>query len=164
MNLPVLDVTPAAFAPYGKVIEMPKRAADVAGSGWHWWGENVLLAGDERPYGIGYLELQPAELRFDWAERHMRSMELLIPAGGDCLVYVGPPEYMDEPGRMPPLERFQVFRVRQGQAVLLNPAVWHGAPMALDRPLNVIVLLHQGSGREDTYLVRFGETPVAIKA
>jgi ureidoglycolate hydrolase len=92
----------------------------------------------------------------------MRTVELIIPAGGDCLVYVGPPDHLDEPARMPPLARFQVFRIRQGQGVLLDRGVWHGAPLALDRPLNAIVLLHQHTGREDTTVVRFPDRPVII--
>ncbi len=162
MKLPIRELSAAAFAPYGQVIEMPERSQDAAGPGWRWWGETVLLEGDERPYGIGYLDLQPADLRFDWAERHMRSMELLIPAGGDCLVYVGPPDHPEQPEQMPPLERFEVFRVRKGQGVLLGRGVWHGAPLALDRPLNVIVLLHQNTGGEDTAVVRFPDSPVSI--
>jgi ureidoglycolate lyase len=163
MKLPVLELTSAAFAPYGKVIEMPERTQDAAGTGWKWWGENVLMEGDARPYGIGYLDLQPADLRFDWAERHMRSVELLIPVSGDCLVYVGPPDHQDKPDQMPPLERFKVFRVRQGQGVLLGRGVWHGAPLALDRPLNVIVLLHHNTGKEDTAVVRFSDSPVMVR-
>ena len=162
-TLPVEKLTAAAFARYGKVIEMPTRETDATGPGWKWWGENAFLEGDARPYGIGYLDLEPAELRFDWAERHMRSMEMLIPAGGDCLVYVGPPDYLDEPARMPPLASFEVFRVRQGQGVLLEPGVWHGAPLALDERLNVIVLLHRNTGQEDTAVMRFEETPVIIE-
>lgn len=163
MKLPVLDLTSEAFAQYGKVIEMPRRKVDAAGPGWKWWAESALLEGDARPYAIGYLDLEPADLRFDWAERHMRTMELLIPAGGDCLVYVGPPDHLDEPARLPPLARFQVFRVQQGQAVLLDRGVWHGAPLALDRPLKVIVLLHRNTGLEDTSVMRFEETPVIIE-
>jgi ureidoglycolate lyase len=162
MRLPIQDLTPGAFAPFGEVILQPPRAADASGPGWQWWGETALLAADSRPYGIGYLDLQPAGLRFDWAERHMRSAEMLIPTGGDCLVYVGPPEHPEQPELLPPLDRFQVFRVRQGQAVLLHPGVWHGAPLAIDRPLNVVVLLLQGTGAADTSVVRFAETPVEI--
>jgi ureidoglycolate hydrolase len=163
MRLPIQALTSDAFAPFGEVIELPRRAADATGPGWQWWGETTLLAADSRPYGIGYLALQPADLRFDWAERHMRSPEMLIPAGGDCLIYVGPPEHPEEPELLPPLDRFQVFRVRQGQAVLLHPGTWHGAPLAIDVPLNVVVLLLQGTGAADTSVVRFAETPVEIE-
>jgi ureidoglycolate hydrolase len=162
LRLSTQDLTPDAFAPFGEVIGQPARSPDAAGPGWQWWGETALLEPDARPYGVGYLDLRPAELRFDWAERHMRSAEMLIPSGGDCLVYVGPADHPDEPDRPPPLERFQVFRVRQGQGVLLRPGVWHGAPLALGTPLNVVVLLLQGTGAADTSLVRFANTPVAI--
>jgi ureidoglycolate lyase len=114
------------------------------------------------PPARGYLDLKPAPLRFDWAERHLRSDELLIPMGAGCLVYVGPADHLDEPMRLPPLERFRVFRVRPGQGVLLNTGVWHGAPLAIDRPLNVVVALLHDTGRQDGYVVRFEQTPVDI--
>ena len=163
MKLASEPLTVEAFRPFGQVIAHPQRTPDAAGSGWRWWSETALLASDSRPYGIGYLDLQPTELRFDWAERHMRSAERLIPAGGDCLVYVGPPDDLEQPDRWPSLDRFRVFRLRQGQGVLLHRGVWHGAPFAIARPLNVVVLLLQGTGSTDTSLVRFGDTPVAIE-
>jgi hypothetical protein len=46
--------------------------------------------------------------------------------------------------------------------VLLHPGVWHGAPLAIDRPLNVVVVLLQATGSTDTSVVRFADTPVAI--
>src|SRR5215207_1581050 len=115
MQLPIQDLNEQAFRPFGKIIEQPTRAQDAQGPGWRWWSENALMESADRPYQIGYLDLTPADLKFDWAERHMRSAELIIPTGGDCLVYVGPPDNPAEPGRMPPLEQFQVFRVRQSQ-------------------------------------------------
>ena len=163
MQLQVQELTNETFQPFGKVIEQPNRAEDAQGPGWKWWSENALMESADRPYQIGYLDLKPAELKFDWAERHMRSAELIIPTGGDCLVYVAPPDYLDEPERMPPFERFQVFRVSAGQAVLLHKGVWHGAPLAINTPLNVIVLLLSRTGEVDLSLVRFEDTPVTIK-
>ena len=163
MRLTVEPLTAEAFAPFGRVIQQPATPPAATGPGWQWWGETALMAADGRPFGIGYLDLRPAAPRFDWAERHMRSAELLIPAGGDCLVYVGPPEYREEPGRLPDLAQFRVFHLRQGQAVLLDPGVWHGAPLAVDQPLNVVVLLLQNTGASDTSVVRFEDQPVEIK-
>lgn len=162
MQLTIKDLTAEAFAPFGKVIERPGRAQDAQGPGWKWWAENALLESADRPYQIGYLDLAPCDLEFDWAERHMRTAELIIPTGGDCLVYVAPPDDPDEPEHLPALDRFQVFRVRQNQAVLLDKGVWHGAPLAIDKPLNAIVLLLSGTGDSDLSLVRFTETPVRI--
>lgn len=163
MRIKIEDLTVEAFAPFGEVIEQPSRAQDAQGPGWTWWGENHVMAGGARNYALGYLDLQPAELSFNWAERHMDSDELLVPMGADCLVYVGPPDYPDEPDHLPDLERFRVFHLHPGQGVLLGKGVWHGAPMALDRPLNVAVLLLKDTGRVDGHVVRFEDTPVQIE-
>ncbi len=162
LALPISPLEKKDFAPFGEVIEQPSRPSDASGPGWRWWGEEALLAGGDRPYALGYLSLAPAELKFNWAERHMRSDELLVPVSGSCLVYVGPPDFPDQPGRLPDLQRFRVFRVRQGQAVLLKPGVWHGAPLADGGPVQVVALLLKDSGSLDISLVRFPETPVAI--
>lgn len=162
MQLQVETLTAEAFAPFGEVIQQPPAPAGATGPGWQWWGETLLMAGDSRPYGVGYLHLEPTAPRFDWAERHMRSAEMLIPAGGACLVYVGPPEHPEQPEQLPELGRFRVFRIEAGQGVLLHPGVWHGAPLADDGPLDVVVLLLQGTGATDTSVVRFEETPVEI--
>jgi ureidoglycolate lyase len=163
-TLPIQELTHEAFAPFGQVIERPARPVDSSGPGWQWWGEMLNLQGSDRPYAVGYLELQPAELRFDWAERHMHSDELLAPLGSDCLVYVAPADWPDQPERMPDPASFQVFRVRSGQAVLLKRGVWHGAPLAIDQPLNVLVLLLHNTGQQDVFLNRFEDRPVAIKS
>ena len=68
-----------AFAPFGRVVKRPSRPHDAAGPGWRWWAETAGLAGDGRPWGIGYLDLEPAPLRFDWAERHLRTLEAILP-------------------------------------------------------------------------------------
>jgi ureidoglycolate hydrolase len=161
-TLAVRSLNPEAFSPYGDVLGRPGRLHDAEGPGWRWWGETQTLAPAGRPYAVGYLDLQPAPHRFDWAERHMRSPETIVPLSGDCLVYVGPPDDRGDPGRMPPVERFEVFRVAAGQGVVLSPGVWHGAPLAVDRPLQAMVLLAEGTGAGDTTVVRFGDDPVEI--
>lgn len=162
MKLKIEDLIAESFAPFGEVIDQPARPQDAQGHGWMWWGENYTLAGGDRNYAIGYLDLQPGDLSFNWAERHMHSDELLIPMGADCLVYVGPADHPEEPMHLPSLDRFRVFRLTPGQGVLLHKGVWHGAPMALDKPLNVTVLLLKETGKIDGYVVRFEDTPVLI--
>lgn len=159
---PMSELTKESFEPYGNVIEAPKGSPDATGPGWRWWGETEFLGGDERPFGVGYLDLAPVPMRFDWAERHMRSPEVIVPLDGDCAVYVGPPDHPQEPQRLPALGSFQVFLVRAGQGVILNQGVWHGAPLAVERPARAVVLLLQGTGATDTTVVRFENTPVEI--
>jgi ureidoglycolate lyase len=159
MNLVIEALTKESFAPFGTIIERPTHPHDASGSGWQWWGEQAQLLGGDRPYAIGYLDLKPAPLVFDWAEHHALSDELIIPLGEDCLVYVAPP-HAGEPTLLPPMETFRAFHVRPGQAVLLAPGVWHGAPLAIYQPLNVLVLLLHNTGQQDTHIARFA--PVLI--
>ena len=157
------DLSAQAFAPYGRVIETPDRSGDASGPGWTWWAETVLLAGDGRPWGVGYLSLEPTEPQFDWAERHMRTQEAIVPLGGDALVYVGPPDHPENPGRLAQLDRFEIFRVPAGMGVVMDRGVWHGAPFAADGPIGAAVLILEGTGRTDVTIVRFTDTPVRFE-
>src|SRR5690349_11505027 len=109
IRLPVEPLSPEAFAPFGRVLKTPGRERDAAGPGWRWWAETALVESDGRPVGVGWLELEPADRRFDWAERHLRTQEAVLATRGDLLLYVAPAEHVDEPDRLPPLEDFRVF-------------------------------------------------------
>jgi len=162
-TVPVDELTDDAFAPFGTVVQTPSRPQDATGSGWRWWAETVVLRDDGRPWTVGYLDLEPAPPpRFDWAERHLRSQEAIVPVSGGCLVYVAPPDHADEPDRLPPFDAFRVFRVPAGSGVVMHPAVWHGAPIAEDDPAKAIVLLLESTGRDDVTVVRFEDAPIMI--
>lgn len=155
-KLTIEELTRDAFTPYGSVIEQPSAAADASGRGWTWWAETQLLSQTDRSYGVGYLDLEPCGLEFDRAERHLKSIEMIIPLGGDCLVYVGPPQ------DAPDWDRFRVFRLCSGQAVVLNEGVWHGAPLALEHGLKALVLLRLGTGAEDVEKIERKSGPMKI--
>ncbi|HEX2051872.1 MAG TPA: ureidoglycolate lyase [Actinomycetota bacterium] len=152
-------LTAAAFRRYGRVIEMPRDDAQARGPGWRWWAEIALLEGDGRRWGVGYLDLEPAVPRFDWAERHLRSAEAVIATSADVLVYVGAP---GDDGGLPALRDFRVFVVPAGDGVVLDPGVWHGAPLAVRRPTSALVLLLEHTGRDDVTVERF-DTPVDVE-
>jgi ureidoglycolate hydrolase len=145
-----------AFARYGTVVERPERAHDAEGPGWRWWAETAGLADTGGAYGIGFLDLEPAPLAFDWAERHARSPEMIVMLHGECLVYVSAaaPD-RDAPGA------FEVFRLGPTRGVILDPGVWHGAPLASSGRAAAMVLLREGTGRTDTAIVRFEAVQVA---
>jgi ureidoglycolate lyase len=158
------DLTDDAFAPFGTVVRTPSRPNDATGPGWRWWAETVVLEDDGRPWSVGYLDLEPSTPpSFDWAERHLRSQEAIVPVSGGCLVYVAPPDHPEEPDRLPPFEAFRVFRVPPGSGVVMHPAVWHGAPIVEDEAAKAIVLLLAGTGRDDVTVVRFEDAPIMIE-
>ena len=161
IRLPVEPLTAEAFAPYGRVVELPQRPEDAAGPGWRWWAETAYLAGDGRPFGVGYLDLWPADGTFDWAERHLRTQEAVFATSADLLVYVAPADHPTELARLPDPDRFRVFRVPPGSGVVMDRAVWHGAPLAED-PTRALVLILEGTGRHDVTMVRFPSGPLGI--
>jgi ureidoglycolate hydrolase len=162
-RLPIRELTSDAFARYGNTIGLPARAEDASGPGWRWWAETVSLPSDGRNVGIGYLDLSGSPMRFDWAERHMRSVEVVVPLGGDCLLYVGPPDRLEEPEAIAERDRFEVFRLRPGTGVAMDPGVWHGAPLS-EGPSSALVFLLEGTGAQDVTVVRFEDDPVDVEA
>jgi ureidoglycolate hydrolase len=163
MTATVEALRPETFAPFGEVVGRPDRGTDAVGPGWGWWAEVGSLQSDGRPWTFGYLDLAPASTEFDWAERHMRTTEAILATSRDILVYVGPADHPEQPDRLPELDTFRVFRVPAGTGVILRPGVWHGAPLAPDGPTNAFVLLLEGTGAEDVYVVRFPGSPVQIQ-
>jgi ureidoglycolate lyase len=147
-----------AFAPFGRVVEEPGGPPDATGDPWRWWAETALLDDAGGRYAVGYLEVDEGRRRFDWAERHLASQELVVPVRGELLVYVGP----GDQGGTPAADRFRVFRVGPGQAALFERGVWHGAPLAADTTATALVLLREGTGAADTELARFPEVTVEV--
>jgi hypothetical protein len=76
--------------------------------------------------------------------------------------YVAPADHPQEPDRLPPMERFAAFRIPAGAGIVMDRAVWHGAPFTVDQPSSAIVLILEGTGRTDVTLARFD--PVEIRA
>jgi ureidoglycolate lyase len=148
-------LTAGGFRPFGAVIDRPVAPAEATGPGWSWWAQAASLPADARPFSVGYLALEPAAPRFDWAEHHARAAEVILPLDGECAVYVAPPSQRPD--------GFRAFRVAAGAGVVLDPGVWHGAPLALDRPLSAVVLLPEGTGGEDTVVTRFEDNPITIE-
>jgi ureidoglycolate lyase len=159
-TLDIEPLTEETFAPYGKVLSRPRAAADADGSGWHWWGEVAALPSDGRRWAFGYLALEPVAMTIDWAERHLRSPEVVLASAAGIAVYVSAPTQSQAPN----LEELRVFEVPPGSGVVLDPGVWHGAPFALDGPTPALVLLLEGTSRDDVLVSRFPDSSVAVES
>jgi ureidoglycolate lyase len=145
-----------AFSALGRVVDEPAGPPDASGDAWRWWAETALLGPVDGRYALGYLELEDEGRGFDWAERHLRSEELVVPVRGELLLYAGEPSSNGPAG-------FRAFRMRPGQAALLDKGVWHGAPLAVGGPAAALVLLLEGTGATDTEVVRFDEVTVEVR-
>jgi ureidoglycolate hydrolase len=157
VTLAVEPLGAEAFAPFGRVISRPERERDAEGPGWAWWAETALLAGDGRPFGVGFLDLRPAHRSFDWAEKHLRTQEAVIATTDDLLLYVASADHE----RAPAEDGYRIFRIPGGSGVVMDRGVWHGAPLAASGATTAFVLILEGTGRHDVVVERFD--PIEIE-
>ena len=160
-SLTIEDLSRESFEPFGRVIARPSDSAQATGDGWRWWADVAPLTGESLKWGIGYLDLEPTDMRIDWAERHARTDEAVVATSSEILFYVAP---ADESAAEPSLSDFRVFRIPPGTAVVLDRGVWHGAPFATTERTTALVFILEGTGANDVEVVRFPDNPIQIEA
>jgi ureidoglycolate lyase len=121
--LPVLDLSPAAFAPYGTVIP-PMEDGTAFGP------QDAALhfgAGTPRFYAM---RLPNRGLVISHITRHRQVTQVLGSAGGlPWLLAVAPPPALDTPNAEPALEDIRAFRIPGDAAVMLLRGAWHAGPL-----------------------------------
>jgi ureidoglycolate lyase len=155
------ELSPESFEPFGRVIARPSDPAQATGDGWRWWAEVAPLTGDDHRWGVGYLDLEPTDLRIEWAERHRRTDEAVVATSSEILLYVAP---ADDDAAEPSLTDLRVFRIPPGSAVVLDRGVWHGAPFASSGPTTALVFILEGTGASDVEVVRFPDNAIQIES
>lgn len=150
MKLKAQPLTAQDFAPFGEIVTLPQHRQPTGSlEGLDFWADLVPLQNIGAPYGVGYATLDKRPFVQTCAERHMQTQELLHAIGGDMIVVVGPPDYPDEPNRLPPMESFRAFRVPAGDTVIMKPGVWHWAPFAAGGPMRLLVIYKANTGQTD---------------
>lgn len=142
-------LTADAFAPYGAVARRPDTAPLAATEQFSFWSDVAAYAIDgETEIGFCTVYQQPAA-RVGWMERHARTPELLVPIDGAFLL----PVMTDE--------QVEVFRVEPGEAVVIDPDVWHSAclPAGADET-TYFVIFRRGTPHED--VEKRDVAPVAV--
>lgn len=155
MRLKVQPLTAEAFAPFGQVISPPANEPTARPEGMEYWAGVAQLPDAGAAYDVGYATQAQRPWVQACAERHRYTAELLYAAGGDMVVVAGPPDYPDEPARLPAAERFVAFRVPEGQGVVFAPGVWHWAPFAVDATLKLVVIYRAGTASDDGVVADF---------
>jgi ureidoglycolate hydrolase len=119
----VLELTPAAFAPYGDVIE-PKLRGGQFDRGYEAADPHLTITNGEPMLRI--MRLRRRGLVFAKIARHRRVTQCLGALGGkDWLLAVAPP---DVNARAPRLEDIVGFRIPGDRIVKLHLATWHAGP------------------------------------
>jgi ureidoglycolate lyase len=122
-DLPVMDLTPEAFAPYGTFI--PPMEDGTAFS-----LQDAALqigAGIPRFYAM---RLPNRGLVISRITRHRQVTQVLASAGGHpWLLAVAPPPVEDVPEAEPALANIRAFRIPGDAAVMLLRGAWHAGPL-----------------------------------
>jgi ureidoglycolate lyase len=122
-DLPVMDLSPVAFAPYGTVIP-PMEDGTTFGP------QDAVLqfgAGIPRFYTM---RLPNRGLVINHITRHRQVTQVLGSAGGlSWLLAVAPPPPEDVPEAEPALEDIRAFRIPGDAAVMLLRGAWHAGPL-----------------------------------
>ena len=153
MKLKAQPIGASAFALFGQVVSIPQAEPTASLEGMDFWAGVATLPDLGAAYGVGYATQAKRPFRQTSVERHLKTPELLMPVDGDMIVVVGPPDYLDEPQRLPAPERFVAFRVAEGQGVIFKPGVWHWAPFAVDATIRLLVIFAAGTPQSDAVVV-----------
>ena len=123
VDLPIVDLTPQRFAPYGSVVA-PRAGSDPVRA------EDAPLdlgGGKPRFYAM---RLPPRGLTVTAITRHRRVTQALASVGGHTwFLAVAPPLAVDDPAAEPALDDIRAFRIPGDVAVMLHKGTWHAGPL-----------------------------------
>lgn len=143
-SIPVGEITPEAFAPYGDLLAIPAtpprqdHAARIENRRTGVEANLALVASE--PFA-GLMPLRRLE-------RHPHSSQTFLPlAVGDYLVVVAPDRdgAPDEPG-------IRAFRVPGQAGINYRAGAWHAHMMTLAAPGTFAMLVHEDGGTEDCHV------------
>jgi len=142
MILRPVPVNDAAFGRFGKVVLSPRDVPTSEAKDYKFWSDiaHYEIRG-ETEIGLCQVFRQPVNT-ITGMERHLRTPEILIPIDAPfVLPLVLEGTCSDEAG---------VFRVEPGQAVVINPGVWHGACLPVGAPSSwYFVVFRRGTPMTD---------------
>lgn len=143
-SLTLVDISAAAFAPYGKLLDTPGEIER---------RDFAAPLVNERPEAKANLALlrvpqAPARMHVDQMERHPFSIQTFFPLNvADYLVVVAP----DDGAGTPMPEHAIAFRVPGTQAINYDVGSWHYGMTALGGAGTFAMLIFEDGSKDDTH-------------
>lgn len=150
-------LTPAAFAPFGDVLEAIGAADKIINQGLcgRFHDRAVLDFGNGRA-GISLFQSQTRvlPLKLDMVERHPEGSQAFLPLSLDPFLVIVAPDAAGQPGRP------RAFVTRPGQGVNYHRGVWHGVLTPLHAPglFAVVDRIGEGTNLEEYWF----DTPYVV--
>ncbi|HHW14360.1 MAG TPA: hypothetical protein GXX28_05440 [Firmicutes bacterium] len=153
-TLSVRRASPESFGRFGTFVSAAEGAPFEAGAAAAYKEKvGVLDVGGAR-VSVGVLNLKQRPLDFHELERHVATPELLVAVKGDVVFPVAP---ANQPQPTPEVGALEVFRLNQGEAVIMNAGVWHGLPFPLQGEATLLVVFKEGTPTADFQLSDTGK-------
>lgn len=156
-SIPVRELTAAAFSPYGRLIEVPGRAADISRDNLDWWGGLYDLDFPDKA-SLGILLIRRGSFELTMMERHIRAPEIFIPIAGAGLLVFAPPL----PGEdRPDMRQAVAFIVDGCTGLVIERGAWHNPGFALTPELRFILTVRKNTA-DDVQTVRVDREAISL--
>ena len=135
-------LTQEAFEPFGRVIDKPPRASDVAREYLDWWGGLYDLDFSDTA-ALGYLEIRRQAFEITALERHVKAAEIFIPIEGVSVMPFAPAGDNENPEAVPDLSQLTAFIVDGTQGLVIEKGVWHFPPLPITKRMGFILTVRK---------------------
>lgn len=149
IKLNVQTIDKESFMEFGHFIDIPTPKASIELNGVFKYYDKVAIFNSTAPTGIGILEVFNREPIMNILERHENTQELLIALDTDFQFIVA----RSADGDLNIRENAKAFLIKQGQAVIINPGVWHWIPFPCQKSGKLLVMIKEGTPDNDLIIL-----------
>lgn len=142
MNITSQSLTVENFKRFGKIVVLPEKKPTSEDKTYKFWSDiaNYHIDG-KTEIGLCTVYKQDS-LSISSMERHIKTPEILIPADAPFILPL-----QKEGDDFP-----EAFTVHPGEAVVIDPGIWHGACIPLSvSECTYFVIFKQGTPQHDVY-------------
>ena len=153
-KLNIISADKESFSEYGQFISTTKVEASFESQEFQFWnrlGEMELFETASvcmvESFGAG-------GLKTEFLERHRRGSETLFPTG-DIVIVVALPGNSEN--TYPDLETVKAFKIRKGDAVIINKDIWHYAPLTVEKSVKTFIVFNTATPEKDNLKIDLKE-------
>lgn len=148
-TLTVEEITDETIAGYGRYVRTSQQEAAAKLEEFSFWNKLALVKHAVSSIGLVEVYAQD-EMVSTTFEQHANTTETLIPANGDVVLVLGKPDAADT--KKIDFDTIRAFRLRSGDAVVLDRATWHFAPLVKSGSVKTWVIFEEDTPDNDLFM------------